>query len=177
MADNGAGIHGDEPTDEPTDELTGGPDGRGRLVVGVSGSLGSLAVLCWTPAGGEFGYRRSPCPPLLSACRDAAVARLRQALDEAFGGCPAGVRLRCQAVRGETGRALVRSADRPGDQLVLGAGGRGALARALRPSVTAYCVRHAACPVLAVPRPPLQRDLEALERHHHVRALPLTVGS
>ncbi|MEU1506195.1 universal stress protein [Kitasatospora sp. NPDC005748] len=203
MADNGAGIHGDEstvgPTDEPTGESTvgpgGGPDGRGRLVVGVSGSLGSLAalhhavaearrtdaevlaVLCWTPAGGEFGYRRSPCPPLLSACRDAAVARLRQALDEAFGGGPAGVRLRCQAVRGETGRALVRSADRPGDQLVLGAGGRGALARALRPSVTAYCVRHAACPVLAVPKPPLQRDLEALERHHHVRALPLTVGS
>ncbi|MEV0530698.1 universal stress protein [Kitasatospora sp. NPDC050463] len=198
MADNGAGIHAEEPTDQPGGGLTadplGGPAGRGRVVVGVSGSLGSLAalhravaearrtdadllaVLCWTPAGGEFGYRRSPCPPLLTACRDAAAARLRQALDDAFGGGPAGVRLRCQAVRGETGQALVRCADRADDLLVLGAGGRGALARALRPSVTGYCIRHAACPVLAVPRPPLQRELEALERHHHVRVRPLTVG-
>ncbi|MFE2724786.1 universal stress protein [Kitasatospora sp. NPDC059327] len=198
MADNGAGQHEDGPTEEAGDghgaEPFGAPNGSGRVVVGVSGSLGSLAalhravaearrtdaevlaVLCWTPAGGEFGYRRSPCPPLLTACRDAAAARLRQALDEAFGGGRAGVRLRCQAVRGETGQALVRSADRVDDLLVLGAGSRGALARALRPSVTSYCVRHAGCPVLAVPKPPLQRELEALERHHHVRVRPLTVG-
>ncbi|MFI9331776.1 universal stress protein [Kitasatospora sp. NPDC052868] len=164
--------------------------GHPRIVVGVSGSLGSLAALhhavaearrtdaevlavhCWTPVGGEFGYRRSPCPPLLGACREAAAARLRQALDEAFGGAHAGVRLRSQAVRGETGQALVRVADQPGDVLVLGAGRRGALARVLRPSVTAYCVRHADCPVLAVPKPPLQRELEALERHH-LRLLPI----
>ncbi|MFF4926383.1 universal stress protein [Kitasatospora sp. NPDC001261] len=159
-----------------------GADG-GRIVVGISGSLGSLAalhravaearrsdvevlaVLCWTPPGDELGYRRTPCPPVIEAGRDAAVARLRQALDEAFAGRHAGVRLRCQAVRGDTGHTLVRCADRPGDLLVLGAGReRGRLARLVRPSVTAYCVRHAACPVLAVPRPPLQRELEALER-------------
>ncbi|MEV7780504.1 universal stress protein [Kitasatospora sp. NPDC088351] len=210
MADNGAGSNADEPADErPVDDWTaggwtpadrsadedgedgGGPDGRRRIVVGVSGSLGSIAALhhavaearridadvlavhCWTPAGGEFGYRRSPCPPLLTACRDAASARLRQALDDAFGGAFTGVRLSSQAVRGETGQALVRSADRPGDLLVLGAGSRGAIARALRPSVTAYCVRHAVCPVLAVPKPPLQRELEALERRHHTRLRPL----
>ncbi|MFF2351458.1 universal stress protein [Kitasatospora sp. NPDC058115] len=180
--------------DEPTErtDLPGTPrepedDGRGRVVVGVSGSLGSLAALhravaearrldaevlavhCWTPAGGEFGYRRAPCPPLLSACRDAAAARLRDALDRAFGGAWAGVRLRSIAVRGETGQALVRCADRPDDLLVLGAGSRGALARALRPSVTAYCTRHAGCPVLAVPKPPLQRELEALRRHPRTR--------
>ncbi|MFD0275670.1 universal stress protein [Kitasatospora sp. NPDC127111] len=191
MADNGAG------TDTEALDGHGGHhhDGRPRIVVGVSGSLGSLAALhhavaearrtdaevlavhCWTPPGGEFGYRRSPCPPLLAACRDAAATRLRQALDEAFGGAHAGVRLHCQIVRGETGEALVRSADRPGDLLVLGAGGRGPLARLLRPSVTAYCVRRATCPVLAVPRPPLQRELEALERgHHHALLRPLTVG-
>ncbi|MED7947333.1 universal stress protein [Streptomyces sp. BE303] len=201
MADSGAGTHADEPIDLPIDPWNGqesdeqhggqGDGGRGRIVVGLSGSLGSLAALhravaearrldaevlavhCWTPVGGEFGYRRSPCPPLLTACRDAAAARLREALDQAFGGTPAGVRLRGVAVRGETGQALVRCADRPGDLLVLGAGSRGALARALRPSVTAYCVRHAACPVLAVPKPPLQRELEALRRHHRVR-MPVT---
>ncbi|MEV7022593.1 universal stress protein [Kitasatospora sp. NPDC093558] len=158
----------------------------GRIVVGLSGSLGSLAALhhavaearrtdaevlavhCWTPVGGDSAYRRTPCPPMLTAARDAAVARLRQALDEAFGGGHAGVRLRCQAVRGDTGHTLVRCADRPGDLLVLGAGSRGRLGRLLWPSVTAYCVRHATCPVLAVPKPPLQRELEALERSHGV---------
>ncbi|MFI6846718.1 universal stress protein [Kitasatospora sp. NBC_00085] len=187
MADNGAGA------DSEALDTHEAPEGHRRIVVGVSGSLGSLAALhgavaearrtdaevlavhCWSPPGGEFGYRRSPCPPLLSACRDAAAARLRQALDEAFGGGYAGVRLRSQAVRGETGQALVRSADRPGDLLVLGAGGRGVLSRALRPSVTAYCVRHATCPVLAVPKPPLQRELEALQRHHTLLR-PLAVG-
>ncbi|MGA5821661.1 universal stress protein [Kitasatospora sp. NPDC094028] len=163
---------------------------EGRIVVGVSGSLGSiaalhhavaearrtdadiLAVLCWTPPGDDLGYRRTPYPPVLTAGRDAAVARLRQALDEAFAGHHAGARLRCQAVRGETGRTLVDCADRPGDLLVLGAGHeRGRLSRLLRPSVAAYCVRHAACPVLTVPRPALQRDLEALERGHGLRQL------
>ncbi|MFF9644410.1 universal stress protein [Kitasatospora aureofaciens] len=162
----------------------------GRIVVGVSGSLGSLAalhhavaegrrtdaevlvVLCWTPPGEELGYRRAVGPPVVDAGRDAAVARLRLALDEAFAGCYAGVRLRCQAVRGETGHTLVRCADRPGDVLVLGAGRpRGLLSRLIQPSITAYCVRHATCPVLTVPRPPLQRDLEALERGYGFREL------
>nr|WP_280696383.1 universal stress protein [Kitasatospora sp. GP82] len=147
-----------------------------RLVVGVSGSLGSLAalhravaearrtdaevlaVLVWEPPGGEHGYRRSPCPPLLTAVRDAAVERLRTALDDAFGGTVAdlGVRFESLAVRSEPGYALVQLADRPGDVLVVGAGG----GRRLRPSVAKYCLRHASCPVLAVPRPPLQRELE-----------------
>ncbi|MEU8923277.1 universal stress protein [Kitasatospora sp. NPDC048545] len=167
------------------DNADSGADGR-RIVVGVSGSLGSLAalhhaaaearrtdaevlaVLCWVPPGDELGYRRTPCPPVITAGRDAAVVRLRQALDEAFARRYAGLRLRCQAVRGDTGHTLVRCADRPGDLLVLGAGReRGRLARLVHPSVSAYCVRHAACPVLTVPHPPLQRDLEALERGGH----------
>ncbi|MFJ3791119.1 universal stress protein [Kitasatospora sp. NPDC090091] len=201
MADfgaTGAGFPAGEravgPAVGATGEDDGGQSGRSRIVVGVSGSLGSLAALhravaearrtdaevlavhCWTPPGGEIGYRHCPCPPLLGVCREAADARLRQALDEAFGGGHAGVRLRCLVVRGESGRALVHSADRPGDLLVLGAGRRGALARVLRPSVTAYCVRHATCPVLTVPRSALQRDLEALERRHFPLARPLGAG-
>ncbi|MGW2373049.1 MULTISPECIES: universal stress protein [Kitasatospora] len=164
--------------------------GEGRIVVGVSGSLGSLAalhhavaearrtdaevlaVLCWTPPGEESGGRRTVSPPVVDVCRDAAVTRLRQALDQAFAGRHTGVRLRGQAVRGETGHTLLRCADRPGDVLVLGAGReRGRLSRLIRPSITAHCVRHATCPVLTVPRPPLQRDLEALRRGYGLRAL------
>jgi hypothetical protein len=54
-----------------------------RVIVGVSGSVRSLAalsvavnearragavlvpVLAWSPAGGEIAYQRAPCPPLL----------------------------------------------------------------------------------------------------------------
>lgn len=153
-----------------------------RIIVGVNGSLGSLAalhqavaearrtdaavlpVLAWTPPGGELSFRRSPCPPLISACRDAAVERMREAVAEAF---PLGlpdVALHCQAVRGDAGTALVGLADRTDDLLVVGAGGGSALRRFLRPSVTAYCVKHAGCPVLAVPRPALQRELAQFER-------------
>ncbi|GJF33869.1 hypothetical protein KNE206_65690 [Kitasatospora sp. NE20-6] len=156
---------------------------RCRVMAGVSGSLGSLAalhravaearridaevvaVLVWEPPGGEFGYRRSPCPPLLDAVREAADERLRTALDEAFGGADPGVPLRALTVRGEPGTALVRTAHRPEDLLVVGAGG-GWLHRGLRPSAAAYCVRHATCPVLAVPVPALQRDLETLRRRN-----------
>ncbi len=50
--------------------------------------------------------------------------------------------------------------------LVVGAGSGGRLRRGLRRSVTAYCVKHAGCPVLAVPRPVLQRELGALHRRN-----------
>ncbi|WP_329493493.1 universal stress protein [Kitasatospora herbaricolor] len=154
----------------------------GRIVAGVSGSLGSLAalhravaegrrtgaevlaVLAWIPPGGEHGYRLAPCPPLLATWEADAAARLREALGEAFGGAPADVRLSAQVIRGDSGPALVHTADRATDLLVVGAGGGSLLRRGLRPSVTAHCVKHASCPVLAVPRPPLHRELAAIHR-------------
>ncbi|MFF7634002.1 universal stress protein [Kitasatospora sp. NPDC008050] len=156
---------------------------RRRVVVGVSGSLGSLAalhraaeearrtgaelltVLAWMPPGGEHSVRRAPCPPLVSACREAAVERLGTALGEAFPGGLAGVPLQCVAVRGEAGPALVAAADGPDDVLIVGTGG-GRWRRWLRPSVTNYCVRHAGCPVLTVPRPQLLRELASFERRN-----------
>ncbi|WP_228718107.1 universal stress protein [Kitasatospora acidiphila] len=163
-----------------------------RIIAGVSGSLGSLAalhhavaearrgdcevlaVLAWEPPGGEHGYRLSPCPPLLAEVRKAAVERLRTAIGEAFGADGPDVDFGSVVIRGETGKALIHLADRPDDLLVLGASGS-LLRRGLRRSVVSYCVEHAVCPVLAVPRPALQHELESLRRRHlwHLPTEPL----
>ncbi|MFE7528815.1 universal stress protein [Kitasatospora sp. NPDC057542] len=164
-----------------------------RIVVGVSGSLESLAalhrglaeardrgavlvpVLAWEPPGGEHGYRRSPCPPLLAAVRESAEQRLRDALDAAFGGADPGVPLCPVVIRGETGPALVHIADRPDDLLVLGRSG-GPLRRRLRRSVPGYCARRAGCPVLTVPVPELLHDLHRLESAHRRARRHLSFG-
>ncbi|MER5864963.1 universal stress protein [Kitasatospora sp. NPDC002040] len=168
----------------------------GRIVVGVSGTLGSLAalhravaearrtdrevlaVLAWLPQGGEHGYRLAPCPPLLAAWRDCAEARLTEALDAAFGGAHADARLTAYVVRGDTGPVLVGTADRPDDLLVIGAGSGSWLRRGLQPSVTAYCVKRAACPTLVVPKPVLQQELETLHRRNpwHLPTAPASIN-
>lgn len=158
--------------------------GSGRIVVGVSGSLGSvaalhramaearhtdadvLAVLAWEPVGGESAYRRAPLPPLLAEGRRLAEERLSTALDTALGHGWIGGRLLTQVLRGPAGEMLVRTADREDDLLVVGAGQHGLLRRVLRPSTSRYCLVHATCPVLAVPPPPLRRDLDAVHRRN-----------
>ncbi|WP_188308819.1 universal stress protein, partial [Streptomyces sp. CBMA123] len=107
--------------------------------------------------------RRSPCPPLLGAVREAAERRLDEALEAAFGEAGPGVPMQPVVIRGETGPALVHLADRPDDLLVLGRSG-GPLRRRLRRPVSGYCARRAGCPVLTVPVPELLHDLEALHR-------------
>jgi len=144
---------------------------RVRVVVGVSGSPGSpaalhravaearragggaevLALHAWEPPGGEHGYLRSPCPPLLSAVRAAAERRLDEALAEASGGAGFdGVPVTARCVRGEPAAVLLAAADRAADLLVLGAAGSW-WRRGLRGSVPARCVRAARCPVLVLP--------------------------
>ncbi|MER5808306.1 universal stress protein [Streptomyces sp. NPDC002033] len=155
---------------------------RRRVVVGVSGSTGSLtalhraaaeararraelwAVLAWQAPGGGPGSRTACADVLYPVCRAAAVERLRQALDRAFGAAGPGVVLAGQAVRGTPGAVLVDAARDGDDLLVVGAGSRGGLLGALRPSVARYCLAHAPCPVLTVPPSPLQATLEAVRR-------------
>jgi nucleotide-binding universal stress UspA family protein len=155
---------------------------RGRVVVGVSGSLRNLAalhraviearrrdaellaVLAWTPPGGETVYRRSPCPPLLAEWENSAAETLEQAFRNAFGGHPEDARLQLATVRGEAGAALTELADRPDDLLVIGAGRRGRLSRVFHGEVTRYCLAHARCDVLAVPPSDLMRDLDRITR-------------
>ncbi|MFD8984791.1 universal stress protein [Streptomyces sp. NPDC059564] len=157
---------------------------RRRVVAGVSGSPGSLAVLhrgaaearlrgaelwvvlAWQAPGGGLGSRTSSRDVLYPACRAAAVERLRQALDGAFGAGGPGVTLAGQAVRGTPGAALVDAVRDADDLLVVGAGPRGPLLGALRPSVARYCLTHAPCPVLAVPPNPLEAQLASAHRRN-----------
>lgn len=144
----------------------------GRVVIGLSGSPGSLAalhravaearsrsaglvaVLAWQPPPEGREYRRAPLPPRPPFdWEQEARQRLRIALEEAFGAdAPPGMPdFRAGTGRGPAGHVLVKAAARSEDLLVVGTGSRGVLPRALRGSVARYCVAHAACPVLVVP--------------------------
>jgi len=158
-----------------------------RVVVGVSGSAGSLIalryaadlarsqgaalapVLAWTPPGGELADRRYPSAELRLVWVQRSWDRLWRAMDLALGGPPAEVELGPQVVMGQPGPVLAISARQPGDVLVVGAGRHGALRRALSCRVARYCVSHSASPVITVPPPQLAEVAHGLrswvERH------------
>jgi nucleotide-binding universal stress UspA family protein len=149
----------------------------GRLIVGVSGSPGSLGalrfalemahrtgvplvgVLAWVPPGGDLADRRFPSPDLRRVWADAAGKRLDDAVTNACGGTPQGLDFRRIVIRGEPGPCLVEIADSSRDLLVIGTGQRGVLSRIWHGRVSRYCLAHASCPVLAVPHPGTFREL------------------
>lgn len=130
-------------------------------------------VLAWQPQGGEPRSRNGLLGRSAPAeCRAAAVERLREVLDTAFGAAKPGVTLAGLTVRGTPGAALVDTARDPDDLLVVGSGSRAPLRRLVRPSVARYCLSHATCPVLVVPPSPLQAELESVHRRN-VWRMPL----
>jgi nucleotide-binding universal stress UspA family protein len=151
--------------------LSGSVRRAGRVVVGVSGSLGSLAalrhacrlarrdrakvlaVLAWTPPGGELAYRQAPCPSLSTMWERQATLRLMDAFDAALGGFPRDVTVEPVVLRAPAAEALTTTADRQDDLLVVGGTPGGLPTRLLHGAVRRRVLAHAACPVLAV-RPP-----------------------
>jgi nucleotide-binding universal stress UspA family protein len=149
----------------------------GRLIVGTSGSPGSLQalrygeclarahhavlipVIAWEPPGGDRDERIRYSGPLRQACRDLACQRLHNALIAVWGEIPDDPLVQPHVERGPAGWVLVHLACRPGDVLVVGASRRGALTRMAFPKVSRYCLAHAECPVLAIPPPALAREL------------------
>lgn len=145
----------------------------GRVFVGVDGTPGSLQalrhalgfarvyaaplipVLAWQPPGGETQTRMHEVPELQLEWVHIAEKRLNAAFEEGLGELPVDVPVEPRLVRGPTGPALVASADRPDDLLVVGTGRHGALARLTHSHIAGYCVAHACCCVVAVPPPPL----------------------
>jgi nucleotide-binding universal stress UspA family protein len=156
-----------------------------QVIVGVHGSLTSLAalriavqeardrsavllaVIAWSPVGGELAYRRAPCPPLLRVWRENARQQLVTAFDEALGGYPRGVEIRSLVARGEAGRVLVHVAAGIAELLVVGSGRRQPLGRRWQGPTARYCLAHADGPVLITP-PPELLDADRLIRRHWI---------
>jgi nucleotide-binding universal stress UspA family protein len=152
-------------------------DGVGRVIVGTSGSPGSLCalryaevtalvhgavlipVIAWQPPGGDRADRVQPSGDLRTEWRNLACRRLRDALVAVWGEVPDDPRVEPHVERGPAGWVLVSLADRPDDLLVVGAGRRGTLARMACCRVSRYCLARAHCPVLAVPPPASAREL------------------
>jgi len=166
--------------------------GVGRLIVGTSGSPGSLnalryaeglarahgavliPVLAWDTPGGDYAVRARPSGQLLREWQVLARQRLRDALIAVWGEVPCDPLVEPHVERGPAGWVLVNLACRPGDVLIVGAGRRGALARMVFSKVSRYCLAHAQCPVLAIPPPPLARELRHSRLAWKLRHRPLT---
>jgi nucleotide-binding universal stress UspA family protein len=162
-----------------------------RVIVGASGSPGSLQVLryaqrlardldaalvpvlAWLPPGGDLADRRTPCEELRRLWARDARERLQDTLNLAWGEPPADLPVRPLIRRGRPGPVLVTAACHPGDLLVVGAGRRGALTPIAGGRVSRYCLAHARCPVLVIPPPPLARETRraALARTFRHRTL------
>ena len=150
--------------------------GIGRLIVGTSGSPGSLQalrygetlarahhavlipVIAWELPGGDRSYRISGSRELGKACRELAGRQLQDALTAVWGEVPDDPLVQPRVERGPAGWVLVNLACRPDDVLVVAAGRRGALGRLACSRVSRYCLAHARCPVIAVPPPDLARE-------------------
>ncbi|MFJ9823192.1 universal stress protein [Streptomyces sp. NPDC101160] len=158
-----------------------------RIVVGVSGSLASLAalrhatalarrdgapllaVLAWEPPEGEALHARSPDRAWAEMWAGEARQRLARAFDHGLGGLPEpeDIAVDCRVVRDAPAAALLRAAARPGDLLVLGmTPRRGRFGRLWRRPVLRGVMARARGPVLVVPGPELRRgEARVLRRH------------
>jgi nucleotide-binding universal stress UspA family protein len=130
----------------------------GRLIVGTSGSPGSLhalrygerlarahdavlvPVIAWQPPGGDRSDQIQPSGELRREWHTLACRRLRDALIAVWGEVPEDPLVQPHVERGPAGWVLVNLACRPGDVLVVGAGRRGALARMAFSRVGRYCL-------------------------------------
>jgi nucleotide-binding universal stress UspA family protein len=166
--------------------------GISRLIVGASGSPGSLQalrygeflarahqavlmpVIAWEPPGGERAERIQPSGPLREECRNLACRRLKDALGAVWGETPDDPMVEPHVERGPAGWVLVSLACQPADVLLVGAGRRGGAGWMAFSTVTRYCLAHAQCPVLAVPPPELARELGHGRFARMLRHRPLT---
>lgn len=99
-------------------------------------------------------WRDGPAGRPTSAALAAAI--VDRAFAETMGGEPADVPVRTVVLPDAPGPVLVEYACRDNDLLVIGAGRR-RFPRLRGGPVVRYCLRHASCPVLVVPPPPLTR--------------------
>jgi nucleotide-binding universal stress UspA family protein len=143
-------------------------DRSGRVVVGIDGSLASLAALRFAAETAALRgsvlhavhtwvapYQAtsvwSPPLPAIDESRDAAVATLRDSVSAVLGDGH-GLRVEHSVVEGAAGPALVRAAE-DADLLVVGSRGRGGWKALLLGSVSTHCVVNAPGPVVIAREP------------------------
>jgi nucleotide-binding universal stress UspA family protein len=142
---------------------------RGRIVVGVDGSEGSLHALCW--AGREARLRGAtlevvvawtyptpvllvpvaPDPPQVKELRQHARDLVERALEKAADDV-AGINIDRRVIEGDTPVVLMEQA-KDADLLVVGSRGLGGFRGLLLGSVSHQCVVHSKTPVVVVPSP------------------------
>ncbi|MFJ8431138.1 universal stress protein [Kitasatospora sp. NPDC094019] len=160
--------------------------GTTRVIIGLDGSLGSLAALyravaeagarsavlvpvaAWTPTGAD-----GPRPD--SELEHAARRRIDTAFEQTFGGCPAHLVIHPVVARGEAGPALTSAVNGHGDLIVLGAARSGRLLPVRHGSTARHCRAHAACRVVTVSPSDLPHSLEHAARSG--APLPLAAGA
>jgi len=113
-----------------------------------------IPLLAWVPPYSA----RLPWSELRAIWHGDAWQRLRDTLDTAFGGLPAGIATQPMVLCGKPGQVLTAVARQPGDVLVIGAGRRSRLRRLHGCRVARHCLAHARCPVLAISPPSLAHD-------------------
>jgi hypothetical protein len=119
-----------------------------------------MPVIAWLPPEGDRAAPRfSSSSDLRKVWQEMAWQRLRDALIAVWGEVPDDPMVEPHVERGMAGWVLVSLACRPGDLLVVGAGRRGALARAVSCRVSRYCMAHAQCPVLSIPPAALAQEV------------------
>ncbi|MFJ7911304.1 universal stress protein [Kitasatospora sp. NPDC096204] len=145
--------------------------GTTRVIVGLSGSLSSLAALYH--AVGEAARHRAVLVPVAawatnerdglrphSELEHAARRRLDIAFEQAYGGYPSDLVIHPLVVNAEPGPALVGAVTGPEDLLVLGAATRRRLDRLRHGSVARHCRHRAGCRVVEVSPSALLTRLE-----------------
>ncbi|MFC0432056.1 universal stress protein [Kutzneria buriramensis] len=169
--------------------------GNGKIVVGVDGSDASVDAVRWAleearKRGAEVhvvtAWHTDPPPvegppPMVGTpyrARESALAEgqaHQNRVMEAVRGATEGVAMQLHMVDQWPPRALVHISA-GADLLVLGRHGHSWLAERLLGSVTAYCVRHATCPVVITPARQTAKAREHHATEHHVVEAPATPG-
>jgi nucleotide-binding universal stress UspA family protein len=152
--------------------VTGSEPLRPRVIVGVDRTLAGLQAL--RRAVAEAQARGAELHPVRSwiTSREPDQEAARTVVDafaDSVGKLPRGMTVVPLVVPEAAGPALVRHACRDDDLLVLGTGRRAWWRREVSSAVVRYCVRHATCPVLVVPPPPLTQQRSARELLRELR--------
>lgn len=156
------------------------------LVVGVDGSPAAQAALRWAVTDArrrgcpveavsawhpDYGVMIGPLPAEVFAevTPQALRAAAEKVLDRAVQGFE-GVEIRQRVVEGDP-KTVLAKASQDAELLVVGNRGHSAFVEAILGSVSAYCVRHASCPVVVIREPKIER-----EHAPAAEAVPLTPG-